>query len=109
MHMACAVEGGEPDPAAAAAVAEGGEEVTFLYRLTAGGCPKSYGTNVARLAGLPRGLVARAAEVSAAWAHPPAGGAAALRALLPRLRAACAQGSPALLRELQGAAAEALA
>jgi DNA mismatch repair ATPase MutS len=31
---------------------EGGlEEVTFLYRLTAGSCPKSYGVNVARLAG----------------------------------------------------------
>lgn len=27
------------------------EEVTFLYRLTAGACPKSYGVNVARLAG----------------------------------------------------------
>ena len=31
---------------------EGGlEEVTFLYRLTCGACPKSYGVNVARLAG----------------------------------------------------------
>lgn len=27
------------------------EEVTFLYRLTPGSCPKSYGVNVARLAG----------------------------------------------------------
>ena len=27
------------------------EEVTFLYRLTRGACPKSYGVNVARLAG----------------------------------------------------------
>lgn len=27
------------------------EEVTFLYRLTSGACPKSYGVNVARLAG----------------------------------------------------------
>lgn len=35
-------------------VVEGGgglEEVTFLYRLTPGACPKSYGVNVARLAG----------------------------------------------------------
>ena len=31
---------------------EGIEEVTFLYRLTAGSCPKSYGVNVARLAGM---------------------------------------------------------
>lgn len=29
----------------------GGEEVTFLYRLTPGACPKSYGVNVARIAG----------------------------------------------------------
>lgn len=29
----------------------GVEEVTFLYRLTPGACPKSYGVNVARLAG----------------------------------------------------------
>lgn len=28
------------------------EEVTFLYRLTPGACPKSYGVNVARLAGM---------------------------------------------------------
>lgn len=27
------------------------EEVTFLYRLTPGACPKSYGVNVAQLAG----------------------------------------------------------
>jgi DNA mismatch repair protein MSH6 len=41
-HMACEV-----------GVGEGGlEEVTFLYRLTPGACPKSYGVNVARLAGL---------------------------------------------------------
>lgn len=30
---------------------EGLEDVTFLYRLTPGACPKSYGVNVARLAG----------------------------------------------------------
>lgn len=32
--------------------ADGTEEVTFLYRLTLGACPKSYGVNVARLAGM---------------------------------------------------------
>lgn len=37
------------------------EEVTFLYRLTDGACPKSYGANVARLAGLPDVVVRRAA------------------------------------------------
>lgn len=30
----------------------GPEEVTFLYKLMPGACPKSYGINVARLAGL---------------------------------------------------------
>lgn len=55
-HMGCAVT---------PATAEGEvEEVTFLYRLTDGACPKSYGVNVARLAGLPEEVVYRAAVVS---------------------------------------------
>ncbi|KAF4364558.1 hypothetical protein G4B88_012140 [Cannabis sativa] len=37
------------------------EEVTFLYRLTHGACPKSYGVNVARLAGLPNSVLENAA------------------------------------------------
>ena len=40
-HMACQVGKG----------VGGVEEVTFLYRLKPGACPKSYGVNVARLAG----------------------------------------------------------
>lgn len=40
-------------------------QVTFLYRLTDGACPKSYGTNVARLAGLPDSVVRRAAAKAA--------------------------------------------
>lgn len=40
-HMACRVGTG----------VAGLEEVTFLYKLTPGACPKSYGVNVARLAG----------------------------------------------------------
>ncbi|KAK4765995.1 hypothetical protein SAY87_007637 [Trapa incisa] len=50
-HMACRVGDG----------ADGTEEVTFLYRLTAGACPKSYGVNVARLAGLPEHVLRNAA------------------------------------------------
>ena len=38
--------------------------MTFLYKLTEGACPKSYGPNVARLAGLPASLVKRASELS---------------------------------------------
>ena len=37
-------------------------QVTFLYNLTDGACPKSYGVNVARLAGLPDGVINRAAS-----------------------------------------------
>ena len=40
-HMACQVGNGTG----------GVDEVTFLYKLTQGACPKSYGVNVARLAG----------------------------------------------------------
>jgi DNA mismatch repair protein MSH6 len=55
-HMACAVTpSAEPG---------GVDDVAFLYRLTAGACPKSYGVNVARLAGLPEGVVRRAAAAS---------------------------------------------
>ncbi|KAG2424293.1 hypothetical protein HXX76_014671 [Chlamydomonas incerta] len=122
MHMACAVEGAEePEaaPAGKAAEAQGGEEVTFLYRLTPGACPKSYGTNVARLAGLPPAVVTRAAEVSATWDRErPAGGE------LGRLLAsvvACVGGGQAAegamevdvdvakLQQLQAAAAAAVA
>jgi len=49
------------------------EEVTFLYKLTPGACPKSYGTNVARLAGLPAVVVQRAAELSARYEGHPRG------------------------------------
>ncbi|XP_076885218.1 DNA mismatch repair protein MSH6-like [Bidens hawaiensis] len=50
-HMACKV-GNELG---------GLEEVTFLYKLTSGACPKSYGVNVARLAGLPDDVLKKAA------------------------------------------------
>ncbi|XP_034233656.1 DNA mismatch repair protein Msh6-like [Thrips palmi] len=45
-HMACMVEDDNEEG--------GGEEtVTFLYKFSAGACPKSYGFNAARLAGVP--------------------------------------------------------
>ncbi len=56
-HMACAVTPAEDG-------GDGVDQVTFLYRLTEGACPKSYGVNVARLAGLPDVVVRRAAVVS---------------------------------------------
>jgi len=60
-HMACAVTSPGERPGGGG---KGVEEVTFLYRLAEGACPKSYGVNVARLAGLPEALVLRAAQVS---------------------------------------------
>ncbi|KAJ7532277.1 hypothetical protein O6H91_14G080400 [Diphasiastrum complanatum] len=53
-HMACKVGTG----------AGGLEEVTFLYKLTPGACPKSYGVNVARLAGMPETVLERATRRS---------------------------------------------
>jgi DNA mismatch repair ATPase MutS len=49
--MACAVDAKE-------------ERVTFLYKFIRGVCPKSYGNNVARLAGLPERVVLRARQMS---------------------------------------------
>ncbi|KAH8269948.1 hypothetical protein KR018_000264 [Drosophila ironensis] len=56
-HMACMVENednGDPTQ----------ETVTFLYKYTAGACPKSYGFNAAKLAGMPQGIIKRAYELS---------------------------------------------
>lgn len=47
------------------AVHESGEEVVFLHRLKPGGADRSYGIHVARLAGLPAGVIGRAREVLA--------------------------------------------
>ena len=44
------------------------EEVTFLYRLCNGSCPKSYGINVGRLAHLPDDVIMRAIKQSKAFA-----------------------------------------
>jgi DNA mismatch repair protein MutS len=44
---------------------EFGEEVLFLRRLVPGGASRSYGIQVARLAGLPASLIERAREVLA--------------------------------------------
>ncbi|XP_063239704.1 DNA mismatch repair protein Msh6 [Bacillus rossius redtenbacheri] len=53
-HMACMVENESEDPSE--------ETVTFLYKFAGGACPKSYGFNAARLAGVPAGVVRRGRE-----------------------------------------------
>ena len=45
------------------AVTEEGNDVVFLHRIVPGGADKSYGVHVARLAGLPPGVINRAWEV----------------------------------------------
>ena len=42
-------------------------DVTFLYRFQAGVCSRSFGLNVARMAGVPAAVVGEAAEVSAVF------------------------------------------
>jgi DNA mismatch repair protein MSH6 len=76
-HMACMVQrpGAAPTMSSASsssspsssssASSRADEQVTFLYRFARGGCPKSYGLNVARLAQLPEEVIARAGERSA--------------------------------------------
>uniref|UniRef100_A0A2Z5U638 Putative DNA mismatch repair protein Msh6 n=1 Tax=Reticulitermes speratus TaxID=60591 RepID=A0A2Z5U638_9NEOP len=49
-HMACMVENeNEDDPSQ--------ETVTFLYKFASGACPKSYGFNAARLAGISSNII----------------------------------------------------
>ncbi len=47
------------------AVTEEEGDVVFLHRIVPGGADKSYGVHVARLAGLPKGVISRAWEVLA--------------------------------------------
>lgn len=47
------------------AVKEMGEEVIFLHKIVPGGADKSFGVYVARLAGVPRPVIARAKEIQA--------------------------------------------
>ncbi len=44
---------------------EQGEDVIFLRKIVRGGADRSYGVSVARLAGLPRSLIARARQIMA--------------------------------------------
>lgn len=48
----------------AATIPELCAQVTFLYQLARGACPRSYGVNVARLAGLPENVLQRATDFS---------------------------------------------
>lgn len=43
------------------------ESITFLYQLTDGPCPKSYGFNAAKLAGIPTDIIRKAHETAKAF------------------------------------------
>jgi DNA mismatch repair protein MutS len=45
------------------AVQEKGEDIVFLRRIVRGGADRSYGIQVARLAGLPRSVIERSREI----------------------------------------------
>ena len=46
---------------------EAGDSVVFLYKFIKGECPKSFGINVAKMAGIPKGVLERAKEKSEAF------------------------------------------
>ena len=51
---------------------EGEEEnITFLYKFTEGACPKSYGFNAARLAGIPNEVTSDVLSSSASTSYLP--------------------------------------
>ncbi|MCL7971373.1 MAG: DNA mismatch repair protein MutS [marine benthic group bacterium] len=56
------------------AVRETGEDIVFLRRLEPGGCDRSYGVHVARLAGVPREVIDRAFAVLHELEDGPGGG-----------------------------------
>jgi DNA mismatch repair protein MutS len=58
------------------AVAEEQGRVVFLHRILPGGADRSYGIHVAQLAGLPRGVIARAQEILAQLETPRDGAVA---------------------------------
>ena len=53
-------------------VVEDGADITFLHRIVPGGADRSYGVHVARLAGIPGGVLIRARQLLAAAGTRPA-------------------------------------
>lgn len=67
-HMECFVEeNGTMDESEDGEQSEKGSNITFLYTLGEGSCPKSFGINVARLAGLPEEVLQKAKSVSSSF------------------------------------------
>ncbi len=66
-----------------AAVREHGGEIVFLRRIVPGGASRSYGVDVARLAGLPRAVIGRAREIMSRLESGSTLGGSPQLALLP--------------------------
>jgi DNA mismatch repair protein MSH6 len=77
-HMECAVGNGEDTSDL------GDSNITFLYTLGPGACPKSFGINVARLAGLPEEVLRNAKRISADFELEMSGEASQRRTLTAR-------------------------
>jgi DNA mismatch repair protein MutS len=75
-------------------VREHAGEIVFLRRVVAGGASKSYGIDVARLAGLPKNVIARSREIMSRLEGGSSLGASPQLSLLPSTAAP----SPALAR-----------
>ena len=77
-------------------------EVVFLRRIAPGGASRSYGIDVARLAGLPRSVIARARQILGKLETGNSLGGSAQLSLLPAMSAPAEAASPVLarLREL---------
>ncbi|RZC71699.1 hypothetical protein C5167_034884 [Papaver somniferum] len=56
-HMACSFK-----PSTSKSMFKADQELVFLYRLTSGACPESYGLQVALMAGIPEKLVRAASK-----------------------------------------------
>eukprot|EP00977_Amphora_coffeiformis_P005099 scaffold1071_cov166-Amphora_coffeaeformis.AAC.7 len=86
-HMECLVENGNED-------SDGPQRITFLYTLGDGISPKSFGINVARLAGIPESVLSRAKEISSKFEAEVSGGG---------LKAVTAPSSTTLRRKIESA------
>jgi DNA mismatch repair protein MutS len=84
------------------AVAEEGEDVTFLHQLVPGGADQSYGIHVAQLAGLPRDVINRAREILRELERHAPTASVAPSHLKPVQQAALFPESSPLLEELKG-------
>jgi DNA mismatch repair protein MSH6 len=67
-HMECIVEGEGIDSLDDENLGKSNDgNITFLYTLGVGTCPKSFGINVARLAAIPSEILSKAREVSSSF------------------------------------------